>query len=186
MPAAVTKCSQFLTKSIMTALPNVKWMVVPSGSSCPKTSRPASLKTNAVFSGKSQDWGLPLAAGGDPVDGGFNLERIRIGPSVALAVVITSAERRHRLLNWSAARGLENRRTFGLPNDIVSGLADWCHCKSFSPRRNRTGTSTTATYNAAVRTRMVVRLARSTVRGRDASARWPARSVGDAPARGGM
>jgi hypothetical protein len=86
----LTKWSQFLTKSIITALPNVKWairvgvklrvrvrargrvgarararvrvnlpnvkwMVVPRGSSCPKTSRPASLKTNAVFSGKSQD-----------------------------------------------------------------------------------------------------------------------------------
>ena len=31
MPAAVTKCSQFLTKSIITALPKVKCSVLPAG-----------------------------------------------------------------------------------------------------------------------------------------------------------
>ena len=54
--ASRMKCSQFLTKSIMTALPKVKWIVVPRGLTAPNAAFAASFSTSAVFSGRIHGW----------------------------------------------------------------------------------------------------------------------------------
>ena len=87
MPAALTKWSQFLTKSIITAEPKVKCSVVPAGwATADSAARAGALRSRAeLLEARSSHAGSPCTSPDTDVGGGFVVGFIEVAGVSAIA-----------------------------------------------------------------------------------------------------